>query len=179
MHGAFLHITSWRDEMVRDPRQYAETFCAETGRKPETHGSETKTRQKRWAFCPRRDRDRDVSTSRDVQTETTSLSTSDNSNKIRNNDKTISDLFVVEVEGRFGKNSFCLVERHESIVVNVTFYELRLQLLQPTAKHYSLTRITLIEALFTKEHPKDNRCLYNLLPVLLVINWYLGPPTEI
>jgi len=56
MHGARLHKTSRRDEMVRDPRRDAETFWAET-----------KVRPRRWAFCLRRDRDEMlvVSTSRD------------------------------------------------------------------------------------------------------------------
>jgi len=46
---------------VRPSRDVHETFQAETETRPETHRSETETRLRRWAFCPRRDRDQDVS----------------------------------------------------------------------------------------------------------------------
>ena len=39
-----------------ESRDVHETFQAET----KTQRSETETRPRRWAFCPRRDRDRDV-----------------------------------------------------------------------------------------------------------------------
>jgi len=53
---ACLHETSRRDEKVRDPRRDAENFWSETVTRPETHRSETETRPRRSAFCPRRDR---------------------------------------------------------------------------------------------------------------------------
>jgi len=62
-----MHETSRRHEMVQDPRRDAETFWAETERRPETHVRDLR----HWAFY----QGRDVTTSRegrdqDVKTKT-------------------------------------------------------------------------------------------------------------